>query len=71
MAKNFNEEILRAQYFKFLENPRKISRIRNDLLTNRYVNLPSYCFWTPDDLQIETIRERKKWIKLFDNDISR
>ena len=64
--KHFYEEILKIQYHRQLENASKIAQIRNHLLKNRHSKLPSYCFWTPDDLALETLIERKQWMETFE-----
>ena len=56
-------------YHRHLGNSKTIAKIRNDLLKKRHPNLPSYCYWTSDDLANETVEDRKKWIKEFAEEV--
>lgn len=59
-------ESLKMEYLDNLGNENKLAQIRNVLLKTRHLKLPSYCYWTSDDLAIESVTERKQWLDLFD-----
>ena len=65
VEKEFYQEILKIQYKIHLLNAGKLAKIRNNLLKTRHTKLPSYCFWTHDDLALETLAEREKWMTNF------
>ena len=43
----------------------KLSKIRNDLLNKTHGKIPSYCYWSGDDIIDESLVERLEWLKSF------
>ena len=56
---------LYRKYINNLNDDYKIAKLRNTLLNNKHEKIPSYCFWSSDDISNETIQERKHWLERF------
>ena len=52
-------------YISHINDEFKLSRIRNDLLVKIHKKLPSYCYWSGEDIIDESLVERFEWLKSF------
>ena len=52
-------------YVKHIDNEYKLASFRNDILVKFHGRLPSYCYWCTDDIEAESIPQRREWLVQF------
>ena len=50
------------EYYNNINVDWKIAKIRNDLLRKKHSEIPSYCLWSTEDIECESLNSRLKWI---------
>ena len=61
---NLKIETIFKNYNNF-DNDEKVARYKNYLLKSRHGNLPSYCFFTSDDVRTQKRSEKLWWLMDF------